>query len=68
MKNLILVALFGKFKAFLECNGKFEEFNESKDSKCYSTVKFNGPDGVTILPDEIPYSKGNSFFYHHVSL
>ncbi|MBQ7641553.1 MAG: hypothetical protein IJS83_03710 [Acholeplasmatales bacterium] len=59
MKSLILVALFGKCRAYLEKNGKLEVYDENADSKCYSTIKFNGPNGINMLPDEIPYSKGN---------
>ena len=59
MKSLILVILFGKFKVYLESNGKLQELSGDIESKCYSTVKFSGPIGITTVSNEIPYSKGN---------
>lgn len=58
MKNLILVSLFGKFKAFVEANGKLEELEITNSDKNYASGSFYGPNGVTIHTDEIPYVHG----------
>ena len=62
MKSLILATSFGKFHAYLESNNKIEVYELDKNKisdKKYSTVVFNGVNGIGLLPDEIPYSNGN---------
>ena len=59
MKNLIISCLFGKLTVYLEEKGKIEILKNEGRETYYSTVSFNGPNGMKLLPDEIPYSNGN---------